>query len=184
MTETFTTIGIVATSPRHVVTHEGLPITSFRLASTARRYNRSTEQWESAATNWFTVTAFRQLALNAATSLAKGERVIVSGRLKIRDWNNGDQSGTTVEIDATAIGHDLTLGTSTYVRNIRAESATADAAPDASTVFDPDEAVAAIPADAASAGVDAARDEPGDGPAAGDPLDLSDAGGLWEPATA
>ena len=40
MTDTITLTGLVATTPRHLVTSEGLPITSFRLASTQRRYDR------------------------------------------------------------------------------------------------------------------------------------------------
>jgi single-strand DNA-binding protein len=41
---------------------------------------------------------------------------VVSGRLKIRDWDNGERSGTSVEIEAAAIGHDLTFGTSSFER--------------------------------------------------------------------
>ena len=140
MTETFTTIGVVATDPRHLVTQEGLPITSFRLAATARRFNRTSSQWENAETNWFTVTAFRQLAMNAAASISKGQRVIVNGRLKIRDWDNGERSGTIAEVDANSIGHDLTLGSCAFTRNVRAE---ADGN-HSDRPFDPDEMVAAI----------------------------------------
>jgi single-strand DNA-binding protein len=46
----------------------------------------------------------------------KGERIVVSGRLKVRDWDNGERSGTSVEIEASAIGHDLTFGTSAFER--------------------------------------------------------------------
>jgi single-strand DNA-binding protein len=45
MTDTITLSGLVATTPRHLVTSEGLPITSFRLASTQRRYDRGTQKW-------------------------------------------------------------------------------------------------------------------------------------------
>lgn len=123
MTDLITLTGIVATVPRHLVTSEGLPITSFRLASTQRRFDRGTDKWVDGETNWYTVTAFRQLALNGNASLSKGQRVVVTGRLKIRDWENGERTGTTVEIEAEAIGHDLSWGTAAFTRSISASTA-------------------------------------------------------------
>ena len=120
MPDTITLTGLVATPPRHLVTSEGLPITSFRLASTQRRFDRSQEKWIDGETNWYTVTAFRQLALNSNASVDKGQRVIVTGRLKIREWENGEKSGTTIEIEAESIGHDLSWGTAAFTRSVSA----------------------------------------------------------------
>jgi single-strand DNA-binding protein len=116
MTDNVTLTGLVATTPRHIVTSDGLAITSFRLASAQRRYDRVRQQWIDSDTNWYTVSMFRNLALNGALSIAKGDRVIVVGRLRIRDWENTERSGTTVEIEADAIGHDLTWGTTKFER--------------------------------------------------------------------
>jgi len=116
MKDNITVSGLVATMPRHIVTSEGLAITSFRLASSQRRFNRATKSWVDGDTNWYTVTAFRALASNTAESVHKGDRVVISGRLRIRDWENTDRSGTLVEIEAEAIGHDLNWGVSTYKR--------------------------------------------------------------------
>lgn len=118
MTDTITLTGLVATTPRHLVTSEGLPITSFRLASTQRRYDRGSQKWIDGDTNWYTVTAFRQLAVNVVGSVNKGQRVVVSGKLRVRDWESGDRAGTTVEVDADAIGHDLAWGTSVFTRSV------------------------------------------------------------------
>ncbi len=118
MTDTITLTGLVATVPHHLVTGEGLPITSFRLASAQRRFDRSRNMWVDTGTNWYTVTAFRQLAMNTNSSLRKGERVIVSGRLRMRDWTTGERAGTTMEIDADAIGHDLSWGTASFTRGM------------------------------------------------------------------
>lgn len=125
MTDTITLTGLVATPPRHIVTSEGLPITSFRLASAQRRYDRSQERWIDGDTNWYTITSFRQLAINASGSIAKGDRVVVTGRLRIRDWENGEKAGTNIEVEAEAIGHDLMWGTSTFSRTVVASSAPA-----------------------------------------------------------
>lgn len=126
MSDQITVTGLVATQPRHVVTGEGLPITSFRLASTRRRFDRGEQKWVDAETNWYTVTAFRQLAINLVGSVAKGQRVVVAGRLRVRDWESGEKSGTTVEVDADALGHDLTFGTSSFTRTLTPRSAEAD----------------------------------------------------------
>ncbi len=118
MSEQTTVTGLVATTPRHIVTQDGLAITSFRLASSQRRFDRAKNRWIDGETNWFTVTALRSLALNASTSVNKGDRLIVTGDLRVRDWDNGERSGTSVEIEASAIGHDLTWGTSTFTRTL------------------------------------------------------------------
>jgi single-strand DNA-binding protein len=118
MSESFTVSGLVATTPRHLVTQEGLPITSFRLASSKRRFDRTKKIWVDGETNWFTITSFRQLAINSASSISKGDRILVSGRLKVRDWDNGERSGTSVEIEADCLGHDLVWGTSEFSRTV------------------------------------------------------------------
>lgn len=118
MTDTITLTGLVATTPRHIVTSEGLAITSFRLASNQRRYDRAKAAWVDGDTNWYTVTSFRQLGTHVASSVHKGERVIVSGRIRIRDWESGEKNGTTIEIDAEAVGHDLMWGRSSFTRSV------------------------------------------------------------------
>ncbi|WP_341954343.1 single-stranded DNA-binding protein [Salinibacterium sp. TMP30] len=118
MTDSITVSGLVATTPRHIVTGEGLPITSFRLASTQRRFDRGSQRWIDGDTNWYTITAFRQLAVNSATSVGKGDRVVLNGRLRIREWENADRSGTNVEIEADSLGHDLMWGTAQFSRTI------------------------------------------------------------------
>lgn len=131
MSDTITVTGLVATTPRHLVTSEGLPITSFRLASTQRRYDRGEGRWVDGDTNWFTVTAFRQLATNVVGSVVKGQRLVVTGRLRVREWRTDEKSGTSVEIDADALGHDLSWGTASFTRTVA--SAVAGGAADAAS---------------------------------------------------
>ncbi|GAA0956626.1 single-stranded DNA-binding protein [Frigoribacterium faeni] len=117
MNDTITLTGTIATDPRAVTTEAGLDIASFRLASTHRKFDRGANAWVDGETNWYTVTVFRTLAANVRESVHKGDRVLVTGRLRIRPWQNGERSGTTVEIDAETIGHDLRWGRSTYARS-------------------------------------------------------------------
>jgi single-strand DNA-binding protein len=128
MTDTITLTGIIATDPRALVTQTGLSITSFRLASTQRRYDRVKGEWVDGDTNWYTVTAFRQLADNVLASLRKGQRVVVTGRVRIRSWESGERTGMTVEVDADAIGHDLVWGRSTFERRVTSAPAAGPAA--------------------------------------------------------
>jgi single-strand DNA-binding protein len=130
MSESFTVSGLVATTPRHLVTQEGLPITSFRLASSKRRFDRTKKIWVEGETNWFTITSFRQLAINSAASISKGDRIVVAGRLKIRDWDNGERSGTSVEVDAESLGHDLVWGTAEFSRTVLVREDPEDDEPD------------------------------------------------------
>jgi single-strand DNA-binding protein len=118
MSEVFTVSGLVATTPRHLVTQDGLPITSFRLAASKRRFDRAKSAWIDGETNWFTITAFRSLAINCASSISKGDRIVATGKLKVRDWDNGERSGTSVELEADSIGHDLSWGSSMFTRTV------------------------------------------------------------------
>lgn len=119
MTDQLTLTGLIATTPRHIVTSEGLAITSFRLASQQRKFDKASQRWADADTNWYTVTAFRDLAINASQSLNKGDRVVTVGRVKIRDWSNDDRSGTSIEVEAESLGHDLHWGVSQFQRVIQ-----------------------------------------------------------------
>lgn len=116
MNDIITVCGIVATEPRHLVTETGIAITSLRLASPSRRWDRATAAWVNGATNWYTVTAFRSLASNVYKSLKKGDRIVVAGRVRIRTWERDGRGGTSVEIDADGIGHDLAWGISNWLR--------------------------------------------------------------------
>lgn len=130
MSDTITLTGLVATDPRHIVTSEGLPITTFRLASTQRRFDRSQERWVDGETNWYTITAFRQLAMNSAGSVKKGERVLVTGRLRIREWQSGERNGMNIDVEADALGHDLTWGSTSFTRSIGSSASSSSAAAD------------------------------------------------------
>lgn len=116
--ETLHLTGLVATTPRHLVTQDGLPITSFRLACSQRRFDRSQNKWVDGETNWYTVTSFRTLAVNVSQSISKGDRISVYGKLRVRDWDNGERAGTSVEIEAESVGHDLAWGSSSFTRNV------------------------------------------------------------------
>lgn len=110
-----TMIGNAVEDPVMRFSRNGDPYVTLRLASTVRRRDQS-GQYVDAGTNFVTVLAFRQLATNVTHSVRKGQPLVVNGRLRVNQWRSGERSGTSVEIDATSIGHDLSRGVASFNR--------------------------------------------------------------------
>lgn len=111
-----TVIGNAVTDVSLRVTSSGTSVASFRIASNSRRFDKSTNSWIEQEPSYLSITAWSQLAENVALSVHKGQGLVVTGKLKVRQWQDADKSGTNVEIDATAIGHDLNRGTSEFTK--------------------------------------------------------------------
>jgi single-strand DNA-binding protein len=95
----------------------GATVTSFRVASTPRRLNRTSGEWRDGPTQWYTVNAWRALGEHCATSLRRGDPVVVHGRLTQSTWVSTDGvEMTSLEVDASFVGHDLNRGTSEFSR--------------------------------------------------------------------
>ncbi|WP_063838297.1 single-stranded DNA-binding protein [Saccharothrix sp. ST-888] len=115
MNETLVTmVGNVASTVSYAETSAGVPVANFRMAATERRFDRATGDWVDGETSWITVVAWRRLAANVVSSVSKGDPVVVSGRLRIREWGEEDRRRSAVEIDARVVGHDLGRGTSAF----------------------------------------------------------------------
>ena len=101
-----------------------VPVASFRLACTPRKYNRRTDTWSDGLTQWYDVTTWRGMAQNCAASLHRGDPVVVQGRLETRTYVNGSNVEVLAfEIDAVHVGHDLSRGTSAFTRVQREQAA-------------------------------------------------------------
>jgi single-strand DNA-binding protein len=114
-----TVFGNIATEPKHSITPQGVPLTSFRMASTTTRFDQELQGYVDGHTTWLNVSCWRGLAFNAAASLRKGQPVIVYGTLHVRDWKDGDRSGREVELHAVSVGHDLRRGRTDFARVTR-----------------------------------------------------------------
>lgn len=112
-----TVVGWVASNPREVV-GDGVPFTSFRLATTPRWYDNRAAMWTDGRTEWITVKAFRDVAFNVASSVRKGDPVLVLGRLRTEEWAGENGPRTTLVLDASALGHDLTRGRTSFARSV------------------------------------------------------------------
>jgi single-strand DNA-binding protein len=91
---------------------------SFRVGCTPR-FNRG-GSWVDGETSWYTVNCWRSLGRNVKESVRKGDAVIVHGRVRVDVWQrDGQPPSTTWFVDATFVGHDLTKGTSTFLKSAR-----------------------------------------------------------------
>src|SRR5689334_3773773 len=117
MNETITTIvGNVVDTPGRRKLDSGVSVTSFRVASTARRFDRVTNRWVDGESLFLKVTCWRALAENTAASLVKGDPVVVTGRLYTRLYEVADSRRAAYELEATAIGFDLNRGRGKFER--------------------------------------------------------------------
>lgn len=115
-----TVVGNVVTDVRFTTTRTGgLAAASFRMASTPRRYDRDAGAWVDGETVFLTVNCWRALAEHVASSLGKGDPVLATGRLRVRAWEKEERRGSSLELDANAVGHDLSRGTSAFRRMVR-----------------------------------------------------------------
>jgi single-strand DNA-binding protein len=134
MNDTYITIvGNVVDEPRlRTTSSSGVPVLSFRVASTSRRLDRETGKWQDSDRLFATVTCWRALAQNVARSLKKGQPVIVTGRFYSREYTTKDEtSRVSYEVDAAAIGHDLSRGVSEFTKVVRpVATTTVDVGPD------------------------------------------------------
>lgn len=111
-----TIIGNVCTDPNNTPTTAGVPRTSFRIASNPRRFKDGV--WIDGDPTYVTVICFRSLAENVGASVHKGDPVLVTGRLRTREWT-GERQGLSVEVDASAVGFDLSRGTAVFAKQRR-----------------------------------------------------------------
>lgn len=141
MNDIYTTvIGNVASDVRFTTTDGGVAVASFRVASTPRRYGSN--GWVDGHTSFVTVKCWRGLADNVRDSVSKGQPVVVHGRVTVRPWERDDRTGTSVDIDADAIGHDLRWGTTAFAKTARTSperDGTESAAAELASSFDTDD---------------------------------------------
>lgn len=106
-------------------------LAKFRLGHTPRR-RRQTGEWTDGETQWFTVSAWRQLGDHCVRSVRKGDPVIVHGRLTQRTWQSKTgEDVVSLEIDAFSVGHNLAMGTAAFSRSVTQVRNGAAAAPPA-----------------------------------------------------
>ncbi|MEU3045284.1 MULTISPECIES: single-stranded DNA-binding protein [unclassified Streptomyces] len=113
-----TLVGNAATNVEYRDTAAG-GMARFRFAVPVRRWDRRNANWADGPTSFYTIFAWRSLAMNLAGSVSVGEPLVVHGRLKVREEASDGRRRTFVDVDALAVGHDLTRGTAAFRRVTR-----------------------------------------------------------------
>ena len=111
---------------------DGRAVATFRMACTPTRYRDG--EWIKGTTTWHTVKAWNRLGRHVATSLATGDPVVVHGRLVADVWEREGKPQTSFEVVASAVGHDLSFGTTVLTRPVAATAPTMDHATEPETV--------------------------------------------------
>jgi single-strand DNA-binding protein len=116
-----TVVGNVTRDPELKFLNSGSAALKLSIAVNRRWQNRQTQEWEERV-SYFEVVSYGAMAENAANSLTKGARIVVSGRLEQRSWEteNGDKR-SAVEINADEIAPSLRFATAVVTRIPRAE---------------------------------------------------------------
>lgn len=114
---TITLVGNLTRDPELRFTPSGAAVADFTVASTSRTFDRQTNEWKDGDTLFIRCSAWRQLAENVAGSLTKGTRVIVTGALKVREYERNDGGrGTSVEMTVDEVGPSLRNATASVTR--------------------------------------------------------------------
>lgn len=115
-----TVVGNLTSDPELRFTASGAAVSNFTVASTPRIFNKNTQEWDDGEALFLRCSIWRQPAENVAESLTKGQRVIVTGRLKQRSFEDKDQNKRTViELEADEIGPSLRYATAKVQRTER-----------------------------------------------------------------
>ena len=117
MYETYVTIvGRVISDPEYKQTRNDVEVTNFRMASNERRYDKESQQWIDGDSLFVDVTCWRRLAFAVHACLAKGDPVVVTGRLFTRGFEVDGKRRSVTQLDATSVRPDLTRCTVTVRR--------------------------------------------------------------------
>ena len=103
-----TVVGNLVADPELRFTPSGQPVATFRVASTPRMRDNATGEWKDGDSLFLSCNVWRQAAENVAESLQRGMRVIVTGRLRQRNYETKEGEKRTVyEIEVDDVGPSL-----------------------------------------------------------------------------
>lgn len=108
-----TVIGNLTADPELRFTASGAAVANFTVASTPRTFDRQTNEWKDAETLFMRCSVWREAAENVAESLTRGTRVVVTGRLVSRSWEDKEtgQKRSVMEMQVDEVGPSLRYAT-------------------------------------------------------------------------
>ncbi|WP_336633615.1 MULTISPECIES: single-stranded DNA-binding protein [unclassified Microbacterium] len=112
-----TVVGNLTADPELRYTQSGLPVTNFTIASTPRSFDRQSNEWKDGDALFLCASCWREFAEHVAGSLTKGMRVIATGRLRQRSYQDREgQNRTAIELEVDEIGPSLRYATAQVTR--------------------------------------------------------------------
>jgi single-strand DNA-binding protein len=115
-----TIAGTLVDDPELRYTQTGQAVAKFRIASTPRFRDNATGEWKDGDSLFLSCNVWRQAAENAAESLQRGMRVIVSGRLRQRSYETKEGEKRTVyEVEVDDVGPSLRNASAKVTRSSR-----------------------------------------------------------------
>ncbi|HEV2377976.1 MAG TPA: single-stranded DNA-binding protein [Streptosporangiaceae bacterium] len=115
-----TVVGNIVNDPELRYTPTGQAVAAFRVASTPRFRDQATGEWKDGEALFLSCNVWRQAAENVAESLQRGMRVIVSGRLKQRQYETREGEKRTVyEVEVDEVGPSLRYASAKVAKSNR-----------------------------------------------------------------
>src|SRR5664279_347213 len=123
---TITVVGNLTSDPELRFTPSGASVASFTVASTPRFLDKGTNEWKDGDALFLRCGVWRQAAENAAESLHRGDRVIVTGRLRQRSFETREgEKRTVVELDVEEMGPSIKYAAVRVEKNDRGSGSVA-----------------------------------------------------------
>jgi single-strand DNA-binding protein len=117
---TVTVVGNLVADPELRFTPSGAAVASFTVACTPRHYDRNSQEWKDGDAAYWRCSLWRAPAEHAVESLTRGARVIVTGRLRQRSYEDREGVKRTVtEVEVDEIGASLRYATAKITRAAR-----------------------------------------------------------------
>ncbi len=115
-----TVVGNLTADPELRFTPSGAAVANFTVASTPRTFDRQSNEWKDGETLFLRCSIWREAAESVAESLTKGTRVIVTGRLVSRSYQDREgQNRTVFEVQVDEVGPSLRYATAKVTRTQR-----------------------------------------------------------------
>ena len=115
-----TVVGNLTGDPELRFTPSGAAVANFTVASTPRAFDRQSNEWKDQETLFMRCSVWREAAENIAESLVRGNRVVVTGRLKSRSYETKEgEKRTVVELEVDEVGPSLRYAPAKVVKGQR-----------------------------------------------------------------
>ena len=112
-----TLVGYVAQEPNIRTTKTGKIVTELRVGISPRYRDQASGEWRDGQSSYFSVSCWDRLAHHVRASMHKGDPVLVRGRFRTSTYEDRDgRPRTDTRINADTVGHDLSRGIATYIR--------------------------------------------------------------------